>query len=46
MPGTGSNVQITTAARLGPLTSQRGLQVTLVDPASQTQAESSWISNP
>lgn len=36
VPGSGNNVQITPAARLGPLTSQRGLQFTFVNPASQT----------
>ena len=36
VPGSGNNVQITTAARLGPLTSQRGLQLTFVNPAVQT----------
>jgi hypothetical protein len=36
MPGSGNSVQITTGARLGPLTSQRGLQLTLVN-SSQAQ---------
>lgn len=36
VPGSGDNLQISTAARLGPATSQLGLQLTLVNPSSQT----------
>lgn len=47
VPGAGSNVQITTAARLGPLTSQRGLQLTLVNPASQPAGDAFvWVGPP
>jgi hypothetical protein len=36
VPGSGNSLQITAAARLGSLLSQRGLQLNLVNPASQT----------